>query len=218
MTKTTPTGSAKNASVDKDVAVLEVPQADPAPNKPEPTVTMTHAELDAKIAQAMGRWAQNNPASMRPNRDAVSDKPDVVLDIPMTGRLEDLARPDLVIEKGADALFNGDWLREIAFQEEVITVTLHESTNPNDQAMVMVSVNGRSQWFLRGEPTPCRRHYAEKLGRTRREDVQVKVARDGDGNPVNRTVRKNALEFPFNVTDDPNPLGKAWLAKLMREG
>lgn len=222
--KTGPTKAA--AKVNESDEPIKVPGADSTPQAdppaPEQRISMTPAELDAFVNQAITRWAKNNPTAGRSagERDAISTKPDTVLDIPVDGRLADLARPDLVIEKGEDNIFEGDSakFRELAFMEEMIDITITESTNPNDQALVPLAVNGRTVWILRGEKTRIKRYYVDLLGRARKETVVVKAARDANGDIVNRTVKTSGLSYPFQVVHDPNPRGKAWLAKLMREG
>lgn len=233
MTNASKTAGAKNATVDKavapaqavkmDVPTLDTPEADPASSaaaekKPEPMYSQ--ADVDRMIEQAFSRWAQHNPAStQRPGaRDAELTAPTKTLDVPVDGRLEDLKRDDLLLEAGGEPLFEGDSAkaRELAFMEEYIDIEIAESSNPNDQALVPVWVNGRPMWFMRGQVTRCKRHYADRLGRARTEDVKVTVAKNADGDTVNRTAKPSALAFPFRVVEDRNPLGKAWLAKLMR--
>jgi hypothetical protein len=221
------TASAKNAPKEStpgtDTAVMEVPTLDTPPAETpaaEPTVTMTQAQIDKMIENAIGRWAQNNPSttSRQGGRDAELAVPDKVLDIPVDGRLEDVRRTDLILDSGGEPLIDGDSskARELAFMEEYVDILVAESSNPNDQPVFQVSVNGRQIWILRGEVTRVKRHYADKLGRTRNEEVKVSAARNADGEVVNRTVKSNALAFPFSVVEDRNPLGKAWLAKLMK--
>lgn len=228
-------GSAKNASTAKagaqatDNAAMEVPTMD-APEAAETTESAppppaepsySQAQVDKMIEQAFSRWAQNNPASTQRQgqRDAELSAPTKSLDVPVDGRLEDLSRSDLILESGGEPMFGaGDnaKARELAFMEEYIDILVAESSNPNDQPMVPLWVNGRSQVLFRGEVTRVKRYFADRLGRARNEDVKVSVAKNADGEVVNRTSKPTALAFPFSVVEDRNPLGKAWLAKLMK--
>jgi hypothetical protein len=200
---------------EKQAALTAAPPAD-KPTEP----SYSQADVDRMIEMAFSRWARNNPAAtQRPGaRDAELTAPVKSLDVPVDGRLEDLDRPDLILEAGGEPLFEGDSskARELAFMEEYIDILVAESTNPNDQPLVPLWVNGRPQWLLRGQVTRVKRHYADRLGRARNEDVKVSVAKNADGEVVNRTSKPSALAFPFSVVEDKNPLGKAWLAKLMR--
>lgn len=220
--KNAPKADSQPEAAKMDVPTLEdsAPAAMPAPAAPEPTVTMTQAQLDAMIQNAIGRWAKNHPAatSRAGQGDAELQVADKILDITTEGRLEDVKRTDLVLDGGGEPMIDGDnaKAREMAFMEEYIDILVAESTNPNDQAVFPIWVNGRSQWILRGEVTRVKRYFANKLGRTRTEDVKVQVARNADGDIVNRTVKTNALAYPFSVVEDRNPRGKAWLAKLMK--
>ena len=50
------------------------------------------------------------------------------------------------------------------FMNEIVTVVVADSTDKNAVRIVPVSVNGRTQNFIRGMPQRCRRCYVERLG------------------------------------------------------
>lgn len=235
MTNASKTAGAKNAPAAAAVVEpkMDVPKLDTPENEAKPAAkpasgavapaepVYSQAEVDKMIERAFSRWAQNHPAvTQRPGqRDAELTAPTMSLDVPVDGRLEDVRRSDLMLEAGGEPMFgDGDSAkaRELAFMEEYIDILVAESTNPNDQPLVPLWVNGRPQWLMRGEVTRVKRYYADRLGRARNEDVKVTVAKNADGEVVNRTFKPTALAFPFSVVEDRNPLGKAWLASLMK--
>lgn len=145
------------------------------------------------------------------NEKIGQDRP---LDIPMTGSIADIIRTDQQIEV-VDGPSLGAYAAELAFNEEVIDVIVHESTEQNAPLIVEVFVNGTPQRFLRGRMQSVKRKYVEVLARAKQTGLRTAVANDSNGNPVNRLDRHTALRFPFSVQHDPNPKGRDWLKKVL---
>lgn len=102
------------------------------------------------------------------------------------------------------------------FNEEVLTVVMHESTEKDALDLVPIWINGRVQNFARGHPQQVKRKYVEKLARTKRTTFSQNRT-PGLGEAGNTMYPKMALEFPFSVMHDPNPNGAAWLRKVLAE-
>ena len=108
-------------------------------------------------------------------------------------------------------------VREEAFFNERVTVLLHPTTDENAPPHVILSVNGRTQPIFRGVPTTIRRMFVEVLARcweTRYNQPQRDLSNPESGNSL---IGRSALSYPFEVVEDKNPLGAAWLAKLRSE-
>lgn len=107
-------------------------------------------------------------------------------------------------------------LEELKFMEEVVTVMLHESTDPADDPNPLVQVNGRSQYFIRGVDQQVKRKFVERLARARRTRYSQKTEHDDNGVPYYRNVKHTALRFPFVVKHDPSgDKGRAWLDAIL---
>jgi len=135
------------------------------------------------------------------------------LDIPMTGPLADMVRPDqdIVIAEGPSL---GDYAAELAFNEELVRVVVHESTDPSAEPLVDLYCNGTPQRFFRGQEQVVKRKYVEILARARQTSISTQVATHGD-DTVNRVNKHTAVRYPFAVLEDRNPRGAAWLKQVM---
>lgn len=104
-----------------------------------------------------------------------------------------------------------------AFMNEEVTILVAESADENDPAMVDVGVNGRRQFIMRGMEQRVRRKFVEVLARAKRADYDQVTLDPRDGEAVNRLRRRNALRYPFQIIEDRNPNGRAWLRGVLAE-
>ena len=158
----------------------------------------------------MARWP--NKTTETQEQSIAQSQP---LDVPVTGSLDGLVRVDqeIVIADGPSL---GDYAAELAFMEEFVEVTVHESTDVNAEPIVDVYCNGTPQRFLRGQTQRVKRKYVEVLANARQTSIKTNVRNDGD-NIYNRIDKHTALRYPFSMNDS-NPRGQAWLKKLLATG
>lgn len=102
------------------------------------------------------------------------------------------------------------------FMNEIVTVVVHDTTDKNAIMVVPVSVNGRTQNFIRGRPQRCRRCYVERLARAKETSFSQNLD-PGQGEGVNTLYPHAALSYPFSVIQDDNQRGPAWLRKVLAE-
>lgn len=103
-----------------------------------------------------------------------------------------------------------------AFMNEIVTVVVADTTDKNAARIVPVSVNGRTQNFIRGVPQRCRRCYVERLARAKETSYQQDLDPRA-GERMNTLYPHAAQSYPFSVIEDPNPRGAAWLRKVLAE-
>lgn len=138
------------------------------------------------------------------------------LDMPVSGSLDNLIRTDHKVEI-VDGPALGDYAAELAFNEEMIDVVVHESTDKNAELIVDLYCNGVPQRFIRGQTQKVRRKYVEILANARQTSIATRTSAQGaDGEVVNRISKHTAVRYPFSVVYDPNPKGAAWLKKLLQ--
>lgn len=137
--------------------------------------------------------------------------------MPNVGAIELPESEIMTGEAVAAAGVGNDYLKQLAFMEEKITVIVNESSNPNDDPLPMVGVNGTNQFFVRGEPTLVKRKFVEVLARAKTEAVTTKVDERNSENPTNRILRNRAHKYPFQVVEDRNSRGRDWLTAILRE-
>ena len=125
-------------------------------------------------------------------------------------------RPN-VVETQRDVVNFNKKADALAFNEEKVVIFLHETTDPNADQRVFLSVNGRGVWLNRGQNYRIRRKYVERLARAKPEGIQTVSARDADGNHTTHIRKSRALLYPFSVMEDKNPKGSAWLREIMAQ-
>ena len=112
---------------------------------------------------------------------------------------------------------NKDWADTMAFNEELIKVMVHETTDPNATPIPDVYVNGIGQRFIRGQKQDVKRKFVELLARSRKTTYSQEKVRDDNGNESYRNVPHTALAYPFSVLEDQNPRGADWLTAILAE-
>ncbi len=138
-----------------------------------------------------------------------------------TGSAEDL-RSDLAHENTVlsadDGVVFDDYAQELAFNEHILTVVVHKTTEKNAEHLIFTGVNGVRQQFLRGHKVQVKRKYVEALARAKPVDVVTNEFVDREGGRAIRVDRETGVQYPFSVLHDPaGAAGEAWLTKIMAE-
>lgn len=122
------------------------------------------------------------------------------------------AAENIVVE---DKPLNQKKAELLAFNEEVLTVQVHETNDPLAEPLPQVIVDGRSQFFQRGVEMHVKRKYVEVLARAKRTTYSQVEQPGGDY----KNVPHSALRYPFSVIHDPaGDKGRAWLKAVLAEG
>lgn len=131
--------------------------------------------------------------------------------------------PHVPVEIDRDGLKRKDgsfrdqkWLDDMAFANEIVTVMVHESTDKFSDPFPKVSVNGRNQYFVRGNEQQVKRYVVEKLARLKLTTYDSTKSKDVDGEDVYRYPTHTGLLYPFVVIGD-SAKGDAWLKKIRAE-
>jgi len=135
-------------------------------------------------------------------------------DLPVLGGnvLVHEAEPVLLLE-ATD--ISKDYLKELAFNEEWLTIRLERTGEKNAPKWVQFGVNGITKWLHPGVPVKIQRKYVEVLARSVPYDVETEVEDATVAYPRNDIVRNARAKYPFSVIHDPNPRGAEWLTKVM---
>lgn len=107
-------------------------------------------------------------------------------------------------------------LDDEAFMEEQVTVMLHPTTNENEPPYAHLNVNGRNQIVPRGTPVRVRRKYVEVLARMKETRYSQHTPNPSEPDKT-QLIPRHGLVFPFNVVEDQNPRGRAWLDHILAE-
>ncbi len=147
--------------------------------------------------------------------DVVKAGQDKPLDIPMTGDIGRIIRTDHQIDV-VDGPSLGDYAAELAFNEEVVEIMVHETTDKNAAMLVDVYCNGVPQRFIRGVPQKVKRKFVEVLARAKQTRIKTEIEMRNN-EPVNRIVRTTGLRYPFRIENDRNPKGADWLKRILQQ-
>ena len=102
-----------------------------------------------------------------------------------------------------------------AFLNEPVDVVVHETTDQNAEQIIQVACNGRNQYFMRGVVQTVKRKFVGVLANAKRTRFSQQTYKDANGNDAIRNVPHTALAYPFDVREDKNPNGRAWLKQLL---
>ncbi len=109
--------------------------------------------------------------------------------------------------------------KDLAFAEEMVTIFLHESTNPNEEQYVFCAVNCEYPipgipWMKRGRQYTIARKFVANLATARVTNYTQPFAKETNDR-ANYMRPHSAVRYPFSVIEDKNPLGAPWLKSLM---
>lgn len=107
-------------------------------------------------------------------------------------------------------------LDNLAFNENVLTIHIHETSEKDAQKVFEVSVGGETVFFRRGETKKVKRKFVEVLARARPVTYENEEYLDGNGEKQVRYPTTMGLRYPFNIVD-PTPLDTAWLKSIMAQ-
>jgi hypothetical protein len=161
--------------------------------------------------------AKNNPAVIRKaiessEQTAGQDTPRVMRS---TGPARESLEPARIQRVGR--VVSGEKLEMLKFNEDILTVMVHESTNQLDDPIPEVWNDGKCQRFQRGLEQEVKRKYVEVLARAKKTIYKQERVKDGNGDDTIVNRPQTALKYPFVVLRDPSPRGAAWLKSIMAE-
>jgi len=107
--------------------------------------------------------------------------------------------------------------RDAAFMEEMVRIEIMSSTNENDPTHVILNVNGVNQPVFRGVPTDLRRKFVEVLARMKQTSYSQRATDYINPERSNELIPRTGLAYPFQVLEDRNPKGAAWLRAILAE-
>lgn len=123
---------------------------------------------------------------------------------------------------------NKDWLDELAFNEEPVTIRIEPSAEKHAATAHPVWVNGkgaevfqRGRWeeigyLPAGKILIIKRKYLAVLACAKFDRIATEVDEATVENPKNVIQRFTSSAVSFSVIEDKNPKGAAWLTELIR--
>lgn len=121
-----------------------------------------------------------------------------------------------VIETVAETKDFRELAAEESFMNELVTVLVHATTDENQPPQVIVNCNGMNQPIMRGYPTEIKRKYVEILARMKETKYSQFTPNPSEPDRIVMQAR-HGLSYPFDVVEDKNPRGRAWLNNVLAE-
>ena len=128
----------------------------------------------------------------------------------------------------ADQMLNMDYLAELNFNEDPVTIRLEPSSEKFASRWVPCWVNGKGaevllngKWVEFGylpvsKPLTIKRKYVEVLLRSKRDAIETNVVERDNEDPQNIVQRSTTSTALFSVIEDRNPKGAEWATELRR--
>ena len=105
------------------------------------------------------------------------------------------------------------------FYNERLDIEINHTSDRNAPPFAEVGINGHMVWFPRGERiNNVPRRFVEALARSQDHQYRTAHERNPDVDSQMKTLRTKTTCYGFSVLRDPNPRGRAWLERVMREG
>lgn len=135
-------------------------------------------------------------------------------------------KPEIVVAQRA--MPKKAYLEELAFNEEPVTIRLLPSAERNSPNAYYVAVNGKGcevfrndrwyemAWLPVGQALTIKRKYLEVMVRAKFDSVRTEVRDPESDHPDNQVTRFTSPVHSFDIIEDANPKGVAWLAELRR--
>lgn len=136
-------------------------------------------------------------------------------DIPTTG---DATVTPLDIEP-VQMLPGQSKLDNLKFNEDVLTIFVHPTTDKTAKQIIDLGNGGRNQFVIRNAPIQIKRKFVEVLARAKPVGYVGETYIDrSTGEAVNRMNPSIGLLFPFAVQFDPaGERGRLWLEEILSQ-
>lgn len=98
----------------------------------------------------------------------------------------------------------------LKFMNEKVTVRVATSTDQNAEQIFEITINGKTEVFVRGEQKTVRRCFVDRMCMLKQTSFDCKlIEKDGERQYV--YPQTTGLRYDFGMVRDDNPLGASWL-------
>lgn len=115
-----------------------------------------------------------------------------------------------------ERVFNEDKLRDMAFNNEYITVRIEMVSDEKAAPVFEIEVNGEKAFFRRGEVKKVKRMFVEGLARAKPINYGSQEYRGDDGLTHIRYPTTTGVRYPFQIVN-PTALDEAWIQAILAQ-
>jgi len=147
----------------------------------------------------------------------VDKKVTTTIEAPFTTPTEEIERPDLamVTDEDMSSPTVKEYVQDLAFMNQVLTISIGLSSDPNAEDPVSCGVNGEVRNFKRGEQYKTERKFVNSLIK-RINTVKTVQYKDADGCDQTRIDTTPVMKYPIQIHADPagTDLSRRWFAHV----
>lgn len=133
-----------------------------------------------------------------------------------------------VVAGDESILADKEYAERIKMGEDPIEIEIQPASEENAPTSYPAWVNGKgAEVFMNGQwlpitylpvgiPMVVKRKYVEVLARAKTDNIKTMHDEASVAQPRNEVQRRTSAVANFNVLNDPNPRGVAWLSELRR--
>ena len=130
--------------------------------------------------------------------------------------MESMNEPKL-IAKVSDQPFDSEKIQMLAFMSEPITIRIATSTDRNAEQCFELNINGKAEFFRRGETKTVKRYFVDRLMRLKQTVYGQELVINKEGIKSYVYPPSTGLKYDFAIIRDDNPLGKPWERAVLAE-
>ncbi len=129
---------------------------------------------------------------------------------------EDMGEPKL-IAKVSDQPLDTEKMQMLEFMNEPLTIRIATSTDKNAEQCFELNINGRAEFFRRGESKTVKRYFVDRLLRLKQTVYGQDLVVNKEGIKSYVYPPSTGLKYDFAIIRDDNPLGKSWERAVLAE-
>ena len=133
-----------------------------------------------------------------------------------TGRGKDSLEPS-ILARVSDQPLDGEKMAMLEFMNEPVTIRIATSTDPNAEQVFELNINGKMEFFRRGEQKTLPRYFVDRLMRLKVTTFSQKETTNAEGIRDYLHIPHTGLKYDFAIIRDDNKLGRSWERAVLAE-
>lgn len=169
------------------------------------------------MARGIPRTAQNNPVILRgPDSQDHDVGQSNERTLRSTGPADQALEPSVIV-KVSEQPYDDEKMAMLKFMAEPIEIRIGTTTDKNAEQCFEININGRLEFFRRGETKTVPRYVVDRLLRLKQTVYTQKEVVNAEGVKDIVNIPHTALKYDYAITRDDNPLGKSWERSVLAE-
>lgn len=105
----------------------------------------------------------------------------------------------------------------MAFMDEPVTIRIATTTDKNAEQVFELNINGKVEFFRRGEVKTVKRYFVDRLARLKETAFSQQEVLNKEGIKDILHTPNTALKYDFSIVEDRHPRGADWLKHVLSE-